>query len=142
MTKWNTRGWAIAMAIGLVGWLAPVEAMAACSGSDRAGTWKIYVMWTDNDFSGWTKCSIKVTSGGNVKSGSCTEKEAGGGTESANVQGGNINLSSACKITGFIKAGGCRSNIKEAWMSRDKIMMSGIGTDCDGFIFQFNAVKR
>ncbi len=142
-TKWNIRGWAIAMAIGLFGWLAPVEAWAGCTGSDRAGTWQIYALWTDGFESGWSKCTIKVTSGGNVKSGTtCTDKEAGtGATSSGNVQGGTIKLKSNCKISGNIKVAGCRNTITEGWISKDATMMSGVGKDCEGFIFRFNGIK-
>ena len=143
MTTWNSRSWAAAMAIGLFGLLVPAQAYAACTGSDRAGTWKLYVMRSNNIDSGWVKCSIKVGSGGGVNSGSCTRKDAATGvTGKSGVGGGTINIQSSCKITGNIKSGGCKITISEAWMTKDKIMMSGVGKDCEGFVFQFNAVKR
>lgn len=143
MTKWKFRGWAITMAVGLFAWLAPAQAWAACTSSDRAGTWQVYLMLMDDVDAGWTKCTVKVRSSGAVRSGTgCTVKMAGSGAQSASVQGGTINLSRACKVTGNIKAGGCKSTIKEGWLSRDKIMMSGVGTDCNGLVFQINGVKR
>ena len=144
MTTWNSRGWAIAMAVGLFGLLVPAEAYAACTNSDRAGTWQVYALWTDNLDSGWQKCTVKVTSSGSVRSGTpCTEKEAGtGATSSGTVQGGTIKLKSNCKITGNIKVSGCKNTLVEGWISRDATMMSGVGKDCQGFIFKFNGIKR
>ena len=140
----NFRGWAIALAIGLLGWLAPVEAWAACTSSDRAGTWQIYSLFTDNVDSGWHKCKVRIAAGGGVRSGTrCVTKDAGtGATSSDTVQGGNINIQSSCKITGYIKISGCRITINEGWISRDKTMMSAVGTDCQGSIFQLNGVRR
>ena len=130
--------------LGVICLLAPLQAEAACTGSDRAGTWQIYALGTDNVDSDWFKCKIRVGSSGSVKSGTtCVSMDAGSGsTETVTVQGGTINIKSSCKVTGNFKVSGCKITITEAWISKDASMMSGVGKDCEGFIFLFNGIKR
>lgn len=132
------------MAIGLFGLLAPVQADAACTSTELAGTWKTYAYLTDNVDSGWSRCTIKVGSGGNVKTTtSCKEKEAGtGATRVRDVTGGSISVQSNCKISGDFSLDGCKNTISEGWISTDATVVSGVGRDCSGFIFLFNGIKR
>ena len=143
MTTWNSRGWTFAIAIGLFGLLAPVEAYGACTNSDRAGTWQIYWLRPDQVDPGWTKCTVRVRpngGGGNSCLGGATE-----GTVSFQTTGGNLSVRSNCAVKGIVQIAGCDFKLQGATMSKDGQKIAGVGSDCSGagaFVFNFLAVKH
>ena len=130
---------------GVICLLAPLQAEAACAGSDRTGKWQFYFKGTDGQESFWIACKIVVNSSGGVRSGTNCLGGIPAGTISFPTTGGSLSVGSNCAVRGNIKIGGCPFKFQGATMSRDGQKMAGVGSECGGSgteLFDFLAVKR
>jgi hypothetical protein len=112
-----------------------LAAQAACTQADAAGTWQAY---SYSNGSSWVACKVTVGSNGAIANSTCTNA---GGTSGA-FTNGKLTLVSgpSCLYRGSFKIGGQLNTIKSATMSRDKLIINGVGTMIDG-IFVFNATR-
>jgi len=87
---------------------------SACSQSDIGGTWRFYAASGD----GYVYGSLQVQSNGVIVSGTAFKYSDG---SSRTVQGGQLNLSSVCIVTGHIHlSGGITVNITHGALESDK----------------------
>src|SRR5512147_1395800 len=88
-----------------------------CSQSDAGGTWRFYAVGADSS-SFYIYGSIQVQSNGAIVSGTTFKNSTG---NSFTVQGGQVNVSSTCIITGHIHlSGGITVNVNHGSLGRDK----------------------
>ena len=109
------------ISLGLLwGMLSPVSVQAECVQSELAGTWYIYAP-------AMLRCKVKVNSSGTIvaSKSKCSFRDETG-RYSGNIAGGNMSISSGCKVTGKMKVcgDGCESiKIEHGRLERDKNMI-------------------
>jgi hypothetical protein len=110
-------------------------AMSACTQGELAGSWQVYSF---NSESVWATCRISVNSTGVIATTTCTSQTG----QSASFTNGKITLTSApnCTFKGSFRLGGQLNTVKHSTMSRDKILVQGVGTYSGGS-FNFNMTK-
>lgn len=137
--------------IGLMlGVISSTATQAACVQSDFAGTWYTYTMSVDTTgviSPQVDRCKFKVNSSGSIvaSKSSCKSRNSSG-TFVTDVTGGNVKVSSKCKLSGsvdFFALGVPFTNVLEdGRLSKDKITSSMIGyTLGTGIIMHATAVK-
>ena len=136
-------------AVRVISWvivlfLIPVNAWALCKDRNVKGKFQLYA--TTHTVSGtfWTFCAINIRDDGTIEPGtSCVQGDSLGAEGKVVVDGGNVSIGRSCKVKGDISIGGFTSVIRQAWMSRDKNVIEGVGLNPeDGSIFRFSAVRR
>ena len=131
--------------LGSVCLFAPLEAEAACSGSDISAKWQVYFKAAGGPEPFWLKCKVKVDSGVVRTGTACTARFAISGVATGSTTGGNLSVASNCAVTGKIQVNGCNFVLQGATMSKDGQKIAGVGSDCSGSsgeVFQMTAVKR
>lgn len=133
-----TRTWIVGLVL-LAAWAGSGQtAEAACTASDAKGRWNVFSIWTDQAAAGWTACRLKADGSGTVTGGQCDFSTGG----SASISSGRLRVATNCAVTGSIGFDGERSVVDQAQMTRDKLVIEGVGHDTTGAIFRFSAVRR
>ena len=104
----------------LLGVLSPEFSHAGCVQSELAGTWYTYAP-------AMLRCKIKVNSSGTIvaSKSKCSLRDETG-RYSGNVSGGNMSVTSGCKVTGkmTVCGDGCEKiKIEHGRLERDKNMI-------------------
>lgn len=122
----------------------PASAWGACRDRDLAGTYDLRADSTSDRGIVTTTCEIGVTRNGTVRAGAdCRHKTQDGVETEAKVDGGEIDISRRCRVTGQIVIDGYPSVITRARMTRDKERVTGAGTNSlDGSPVTFSATRQ
>jgi hypothetical protein len=104
-----------ALALGAI--LFSNHSWAACTQDDLQGTWRVYTISADRTGSFWLYGTVVVNSDGTIKSGTTFTSDT---NDRLTVKGGQLTLSSGCKITGKIElSGGINVNVKQGALTED-----------------------
>jgi hypothetical protein len=109
-------------------------ANAACNQTDFVGVWQIYSAGWDNSGSWWTRCKVRINSGGPMSNGRCSNSLG----QSGPMTNGSATLFSAaaCTYRAQFRLGGDLNKVVHGTLSKDKTTGSGVGTFPGGkFIF-------
>ena len=122
----------------------PATAWGACRDRDLEGTFDLRAESTGDYGTVTTVCEIAVGRNGTVSGGAACQLETNDGTEAeAKVDGGEIDVSRSCRVTGRILIDGYPSVITHARMSVDKNRVTGSGTNAhDGSALTFTATRQ
>ena len=122
----------------------PASAWGACRDRDLAGTYDLRADSNRDQGIVTTTCEIGVTSNGTVQAGAdCRLKTQDGAEIEAKVDGGDIDISRRCRVTGQIVIDGYPSVITRARMTSDKERVTGAGTNAlDGSPVTFSATRQ
>lgn len=134
----------------LIGLVGSGQALAACTQSDLAGRYQVYVSRSGLDGGGWTYCTAKVDSSGAIASDTkCISRDESGAESKEAVKGGSLTAAGSCRVSGKIKATGCGNVFTNNWLtfsnaflSKSKDTIAGVGQDCEGKALLFTAVRR
>lgn len=134
--------WALVALFGLTA--NPV--LAACTAGDLAGTYQLYATWMEpGGGAGWITCRLRVRTSGSVDAASCVEREIGEGRFGSRLNGGNLDVTTACKVTGRLRftEGGENFTIvvENAWLSRNDQVLAGVGRESVAIV-QFTAIRK
>jgi hypothetical protein len=99
-------------------------AVAACSQSDLAGTWKVVASSTDNGDFDWLYCTATIGQGGTPFGGTTC---VGANGKKRTFSKGLVSVQSDCSITGSFKVKKITENIVFGQMNQDKLSFSGVG---------------
>jgi hypothetical protein len=123
------------MFAGLVLCGASHAALSACTQADTRGNWQAY---STNSSGLSVYCKLGVSATGTISNSTCTATNG----VSANFTNGKITLSSgpSCTFKGSFRLGGELNSVKSATMTRDKLIIQGVGT-YPGGNFTFNLIR-
>jgi hypothetical protein len=124
--------------------ILPASASAACRSRDLEGTFDLTAESTGVYGTITTTCEIAVGRDGTVQGGAvCQQKDQGGTQVEAHLDGGAVNVSRRCRVTGQVTIDGYATSITEARLSRDRNTVSGKGTNAvDGSPLTFTATRQ
>jgi hypothetical protein len=110
-------------------------AYAACTQADAAGSWQTYSI---NSEAVWVSCKINVSTTGTIANTNCFSSFGSSGLFSS----GKLKLTSAsaCTYVGSFKLNGATNTVRSATMTKDKLIVNGVGTYAGGS-FNFNMTK-
>ena len=92
--------------------------MAACDQDDLIGKYQAYTPDAGTGYS--TSCMAKIGSEGKLEAGTpCRYVFPDGSIDKDTITGGKLNVASSCKVTGTVKVGGDKLEVKHGWLSRD-----------------------
>lgn len=136
--------------VALIGVVGSGQAWAACTQSDLTGRFQVYVDRAGPEGGGWSYCRIRVDSNGDIRIGTnCTDLDETGRQVTGTVQGGRLTTASSCRVKGEIDASVCGNarvadwiSLSNAFFSRDKDTIVGVGEDCDGAAVTFTIIRR
>jgi hypothetical protein len=114
-------------------------ANAACNQADLAGVWQIYSAGWDSSGSWWSRCRVRINSGGAMSNGRCSNSLG----QSGPITNGSATLVSAaaCTFKTQSRFNGELHKIVHGTLSKDKTTGSGVGT-LPGGKFIFTMSKR
>jgi len=107
---------------------------AACNQADLAGVWQIYSTGWDSSGSWWSRCKVRINSGGAMSNGRCSNSLGQAGP----MTNGSATLVSAaaCTFRTQSRFDGELNKVIHGTLSKDKTTASGVGTLPGGkFIF-------
>ena len=117
-----------------------IKAGGAFTTADLAGRWQFYSFWDDplTNNAGMERGTIIVNSSGTITGGNVVASDG----FSTAVSGGMLAINSTGVFSGNIQfPGGFAETISNGKMSGSKTVVSFVGTDSDGFVFQGTVLK-